>query len=210
VTHPFPFAADDLSPWLARWPELHGLFRNSPVIPGEDAGAYRALLNGMFEDAMPRDRIEAIWIKNAADVVWEMLRLEAARRHYLGRARGEAAKKLMRRRLEEGSHGSQAFDGMIDRWIDGDAAAEAEVVRLLGRRGLSLADVTNQAYADSFCVINDYDKAASRRQARYNKLIRVAEERNKGFVPRLRRLGEARVETDLFSPPDVLRGRHGQ
>jgi hypothetical protein len=164
----------------------------------------------MFEDAVPADRIEAIWIKNAADLLWEMRRQDGARQHVLSRGRGEAAKKLMRRKLEEGSHGSQAFESLIDRWIDGDAAAEAEVLKLLQRRGLGLTEVANQAYADSFAIINEYDKATSRLQARYNKLIRVAEERNKAFVPRLRRAAEAGRETDLLDPPDLLRGRRGE
>jgi hypothetical protein len=53
---------------------LDGLLGPAPVLSSENAGAYRAILARLTEALAPRDFLEQLLIKQAADSTWEIIR----------------------------------------------------------------------------------------------------------------------------------------
>ena len=58
--------------------KLKTLFGPPPVLGSEDPTAYDGILAGILADTKARDFIQEIWVKNAADALWEIKRV---RRH---------------------------------------------------------------------------------------------------------------------------------
>jgi hypothetical protein len=50
------------------------LFGPAPILKGEDSEAYDALFARISMDVKPTDIIEEIWIRDVADLTWEILR----------------------------------------------------------------------------------------------------------------------------------------
>ena len=50
------------------------LFGRAPILKGEDSEAYDALFARISMDVKPTDIIEEIWIRDVADLTWEILR----------------------------------------------------------------------------------------------------------------------------------------
>ena len=56
-------------------PLAHGdLFGPPPIFEGEDAGAYNEIVDRVFNAVGPTDFVEEIWVRDLADVTWEMFR----------------------------------------------------------------------------------------------------------------------------------------
>ena len=51
------------------------IFGPPPVLPGEDASAYEALLACVSADVKPADIIEKIWVRDIVDHTWDIFRL---------------------------------------------------------------------------------------------------------------------------------------
>ena len=52
----------------------HSLFGLPPVLKSEDLAAYDALLAHVSKCVKPKDILEKIWIRDAVDLTWEVLR----------------------------------------------------------------------------------------------------------------------------------------
>jgi hypothetical protein len=50
------------------------VFGAPPILPGEDAAAYEALLARVSADVKPADIIEKIWVRDVVDHTWEIFR----------------------------------------------------------------------------------------------------------------------------------------
>jgi hypothetical protein len=57
------------------WNKVYPLLGGPPVWSTEDIGAYTELLNGFTEMLEPRDMMELMWTKEAADATWEAGRM---------------------------------------------------------------------------------------------------------------------------------------
>jgi len=53
------------------------------LIPGENSAAYDELRTRLMDDVKPADIIEEIWLRDVADLVWEILRLRRMKANLL-------------------------------------------------------------------------------------------------------------------------------
>jgi hypothetical protein len=121
----------------------HGLTAQTPVLPGEDAGAYEAHLRECVEDLEPVGQIETAIVRRMAITAW---RLERA-------ALAECAAYTPEAESEEGPEGSEAGVGYLGR-LRGGAGAIALLSRHEGRlhrqfaRDLALFRLAQQMRAE--------------------------------------------------------------
>ena len=59
------------------------LFEQRPLLSGECATEYDALLASFVKAVSPGDAIEAIWTKDVVDKIWEVHRLQRLKRVFL-------------------------------------------------------------------------------------------------------------------------------
>jgi hypothetical protein len=79
---------------------LDFLFHDRPLLPGESAEQYDAVQDSIVRQVMPHDVIEAIWVKDITDLVWEAKRLRRWRGQILVQGRLKAAAELIRPAFE--------------------------------------------------------------------------------------------------------------
>ncbi|MCI9882884.1 MULTISPECIES: hypothetical protein [Methylobacterium] len=82
---------------------LYFLFKDRPLLSDEDPSQYQSILLGIVQQICPSDVIEAIWVKNIVDLVWEAIRIRRWKRQIMVGAQLEAIKDLIRPPLERSS-----------------------------------------------------------------------------------------------------------
>jgi hypothetical protein len=171
--------------WIERkyippdWKKVYPRLGGPPVWSTEDIEAYTELLNGFTEMLEPRDLIELMWTKEAADATWEAARIareknglperkyqqrlqvvaEVRRRN--GAAETTAAKPASAldhsRGLEGGFKHYQGLDIAQSRAIKRRDNAPRQIARWrdgLGAKARRLSDkfIAEQALAESYCA----------------------------------------------------------
>ncbi len=58
-------------------------FGTAPILRGEDPEAYDALFARLSIDLKPTDIVEEIWIKDVADLTWDILRYRRIKESWL-------------------------------------------------------------------------------------------------------------------------------
>src|SRR4051794_40678372 len=71
--------------------DLGSLFPERPLIAGESEGEYDDLLSKVTSAVAPADVIEAVWVKDIVDLIWESQRLRRLKASLLMAARKQAA-----------------------------------------------------------------------------------------------------------------------
>jgi hypothetical protein len=66
-----------------RFKTLDSLFGSPPLLEGEDAAAYEKLLARVSNAVRPTDFLEEIWVRDVADVTWNIFRLRRIQAAYL-------------------------------------------------------------------------------------------------------------------------------
>lgn len=70
--------------------ELIELLGPPALLEGEDVGAFNAMYDRVRGAVAPTDVIEAIWVRDIVDLVWETLRLRRLRAKLMDAAKGRA------------------------------------------------------------------------------------------------------------------------
>src|SRR5262249_848109 len=171
--------------WIERkysppdWQKVYPLLGGPPVWSTENIEAYNELLSGFTQMLEPRDMVELMWTKEAADASWEAARIareksrlpEGKYQHGLqvvaevrrrnGAAETSAAKPASAldhsRGLEGGIKYHQALDIAQSRAIKRRDNALRQIARWrdgLGAKARRLSDkfVAEQALAESYCA----------------------------------------------------------
>jgi hypothetical protein len=81
----------------------HGLRAKLPVLPGEDAGAYQARLDGWIESFQPRNAAELYLVERVAQVSWQMDRADRLEVACFAVAGEQKAAERARQAAEEGA-----------------------------------------------------------------------------------------------------------
>jgi hypothetical protein len=55
--------------------EILGIWENAPLLASENSVQYQQLLDALANEVAPTDVVEWLWIKDIADLTWEVIRL---------------------------------------------------------------------------------------------------------------------------------------
>src|SRR5438105_4117671 len=74
---------------------LMALVGRPSVIPGEDACSYNGLLARLTMAIRPKDFIEEIWVRDAADLVWDAFRLRRLKSELMAGGASEGLERVL-------------------------------------------------------------------------------------------------------------------
>ncbi|WP_238296019.1 hypothetical protein [Methylobacterium soli] len=215
--HSMPAASGEILPALPR--HLDFLLEERPLLPGETAEQYDTLLRTFIGQVKPVDVIEAIWVKDIVDLIWEAKRCRRWRGQILAQARLQAATALILPVLEARNHNAfkpdfeqrREAESLALGWLDGNANEALATGELLRARGLTPADVTAHAFQLKLPDIERIERMIASADHRRDTLLREIE-RKRASVSQLLRAASADVidvEASGREPRRVTSPRNG-
>jgi hypothetical protein len=145
-------------------------FGPPPILPGEDAGAYEAMLAQVTKAVKPTCIIEQFWIRDIVDLTWEIIRLRGLKARLIS----DKVPDLLAVRL--GSHVPQhsgvAAQKLVRKWVAGDPDAKARVEKRLTSMNLTIDSVYGEALLKDFDSIERIDQLIMVIERRRNAVCR--------------------------------------
>lgn len=184
---------------------LDFLFRDRPLMPGEDPKQYETLLRNIIQQIRPADVIEAIWVKDITDLIWEANRIRRWRMQTLIRAQVKAVENLIRPALPDPqpTGWSQSTEPSAETlavgWMEGREEERAQVNEILGKRGLTAEDVAAHGFLSNLSFIERFDRMASLAEQRRDGLLREIERARAAFGQRARKAAADVLEIERSS-----------
>jgi hypothetical protein len=171
---------------------LDFLFHDRPLLPGESAEQYDALQDSIVRQVKPNDVIEAMWVKDIADLVWEAKRLRRWRGQILVQGRLKAAAELIRPAFE--NENPEHLDGITKSfvdilaagWVSGKESLKQQAEKYLQEFSLTTEDVTAHAFLLNLAAIERIDRLVSLADQRRDVLLREIERKRATMAQRLR------------------------
>jgi hypothetical protein len=149
------------------------LFGPSPVIQGEDPAVYEKLLAGFMDSVKPADILEEMWVREAVDLHWEVLRLRRLKTQFL-QGRAYRGVERIANLLKPGGAGGL----LAQRWARKEAAARKEVNALLASAGLTVDAAMAEALVLTLEEIERIDYLVASADERRNNAIREIDRRH--------------------------------
>lgn len=173
-------------------PHLEFLFNDRLLLPGENETHYNALRDGIFQHVKPVDIIEAMWVKDIVDLVWEAKRLRRWRNQALVQGRAEAVADLIRPAFQsansvhiEGITGP-SIETLAAGWALGNAQSIEQLDKYLQQRNLGPEDVTARAFMRSLPEMERIDRQLFLSEQRRDALLREIDRKRAVFAQRIR------------------------
>ncbi|WP_456684543.1 HNH endonuclease [Bradyrhizobium sp. P5_C11_2] len=171
---------------------LDFLFADRPLLPGENEEQYDALLRSIVQQVEPADVIEAIWVKDIVDLIWEAIRLRRWRGQILVQAQLKAVEEL----IAPGLHGTNPLDlsgfggpsaeYLAAGWMAGGKIEKDRVEEILQKRGLKAEDVKAHGFLMNLPAIERIDRLSLTADQRREALLREIERKRASFAQQVR------------------------
>lgn len=172
---------------------LDFIFDERSLLPGESTEQYEVLLESIVQQAKPADVIEAIWVKDIIDLIWEAKRYRRWRRQILIQARLKAAEEMLQPTSDNASslrsnhpitHSGAAIAAA---WAIDSPRGKDWFEPLLMKRGLTAEDVMAQGFQLSLPVIERIDRLIASADQRRDALLREIERKQANFAQQVRK-----------------------
>jgi len=170
---------------------VDSIFGPPPLLPGEDAAAYEALLARVSADVKPQDIIEKIWVRDIVDITWEVFRLRKIR----GGLAAQKISEVLQNRLERcGVEESPGYPSSTEglnieeydkslcytlpyQWIKQEPDVVAWINELEANKEISMNEVMASAFVRNLDRIERVDKLLAVAESRRNAVLREIERR---------------------------------
>ncbi|MCJ2095871.1 hypothetical protein MKK67_25720 [Methylobacterium sp. J-072] len=198
-------ASEELMPAIL--PHLDFLFAEHPLLPDEDPVQYDALLRSIVQQVKPIDVIEAIWVKDIVDLIWEAKRIRRWRSQIFVQAQLKAVEDLILPSLKNedpmgmNRFGGPAPDALAAGWVIASEIEKERVDTMLESRGLKASDVTAHAFLMSLTEIESIDRLVSMADQRRDTLLREIERKRASFDQRARAAATDIIDADDANIP---------
>ncbi len=184
---------------------IEGLARTAslgppPLIEGEDGVAYNQFHGGVAASVKPKDFLEEIWVRDIADLSWEVLRLRRIKAQLL---KSWTAVKI-RVYLKDLCGASQAQKLSAEL---GDPSVIARVDELLSANGLSLESITAEVFVELTEALERIDRMMMNAETRRNNALHEVERHRSTLAQALRRATDEVVDAEF---EDVRPGQRAQ
>jgi hypothetical protein len=136
------------------------------LIDGEEAEDYDTLLAQISYDVRPCDTIEAIWVRDVVDLVWQIRRLRRLEASLVVGSSHLGVEKMLNAFVDW----LPARD-LSRRWAAGDAAAVTQVDGLIAAAGHDREAVTAQTLASRVGEIDSLDRMITRAMIRRDAIM---------------------------------------
>ena len=161
--------------------EIQGLFGPRPLIAGEDAAAYDALLARATREVAPADILEQMWVRDVVDLFWDALRLRRLKAKLIAGATQAALARLLAPHLNPDPDQADDFTIMPGRkravrlaqkWTARDPGAVHLVEGMLASGELAMDDVMAECLSLRLDDVERVDRMAMSAEIRRNAALR--------------------------------------
>ena len=161
--------------------ELSDLLGPPPLLPSENVAYYEALSARVIAAAKPTDAIEHLYVRDAVDLQWELMRLRHLKTRLLVSSASVGLFKLMDDRMNY-----VRDDPNYKSWIKHEPKGIKNIKSMLADWGLSEADIYAQTLAKKIDEFERIDRLAANAEARRNAALRELERHREAVGRRLR------------------------
>lgn len=159
-----------------------GLLGSAPVIGGENIHDYSALYERLVSAVDPTDTIEEIWIKDIADLIWELQRLRRFKAQMLRSLEYVGVDELLKAIATPSVRAN-----MVDVWRGGDAADVQQIRQFIHNCGFSDETITAHVLAANIALFENLDRMIARVENRREKILREIDRRRTAFAISVRK-----------------------
>ena len=155
-----------------------------PVLRSESADEYISLHKNLVEEIRPQGAIEAVYVEEITDLIWEMKRLRNCKVSVIHQMSRRALESVLNQLLTINE--KIKVQGLVNRWFE-DAAAKEEVSEILKRFDLDESAIEAEAIKLASDQLEWLDKSLVSAGARLAKSLRFVKSYRAGFIDDVRR-----------------------
>jgi hypothetical protein len=155
-----------------------------PVLRSESADEYISLHKNLVEEIRPQGAIEAVYVEEITDLIWEMKRLRNCKVSVIHQMSRRALESVLNQLLT--TNEKIKVQGLVNRWFE-DAAAKEEVSEILKRFDLDESAIEAEAIKLASDQLEWLDKSLVSAGARLAKSLRFVKSYRAGFIDDVRR-----------------------
>jgi hypothetical protein len=142
-----------------------------PVTPGESLDGYNELRAALTGWAKPKDVIDEILLKDAADLQWEIQRGRSVTADLIGTDKRLSIENVLRLILGNTFFNEGKIDELAEGYTKNDKKIRAEVDEILQEAGLTARSFESQAFANNLAPIFRIGEMDSDKQERRDKIF---------------------------------------
>jgi hypothetical protein len=161
--------------------ELSDLLGPPPLLPSENVADYEALSVRVIAAVKPTDAIEHLYVRDAVDLQWELMRLRHLKTRFLVSSASVGLKILMNMRMNYVDS-----DPNYKSWINNERKGIKNIKSMLSDWGLSEADIHAQTLAKKIDEFERIERLIANGEARRNAALRELERHREAVGRRLR------------------------
>jgi hypothetical protein len=162
-------------------PSKYAPVARAPLIPGEYSESYEELHRRFVATLKPADVLEEIWVREAAELAWEIQRLRRIKANMLSGCASEG--------LEQVLHSIDADDpiGTAYGWAARDPQAIRRVDAALSTAGFSIDTIMARTYLERLVEMDRIERIATALEIRRNETLQQIRRHRAPFTERMRR-----------------------
>jgi hypothetical protein len=172
------------------------------LLAGEDQASYDRLAAQITAAVGPEDIIDAIWVRDIVDLVWETLRLRRLKVNFLRSCEWVGVDVVLHSLVGE----DRAEILALERH-KGSAEATAAVDAAFAAAGLTLEVATAQTFANCLNEVERIERMIALAESRKNAAFRELDRHRAALAQRLRRAAEVVQDAEFSVVPAVQEAR---
>jgi len=157
-----------------------GVLGPALLIAGESGDAYDDLLARIRAAVAPADMLEEIWVRDVADLAWEVTRLRRIKANLMQACAHEGLTAALR------SLEVRNYSFIASRWLAGDTAAVQTVNAALAAAGLTIDSVTALTVSERLDEVERIEKMMTAAEERRDGMLRELEMRRTQLAAKLK------------------------
>ena len=172
--------------------DIQALFGDPPLLSTEDPARYRDMLDRFAESIAPRNIIEWLWVKDVADLSWEIPRLRRYRTLMIERRRESDA------RIEHAREYADDPDLYLS--LRPPTSAQIEARRNAPRLDTE-ADSASLLMSEYLGTYETVDKLLMAAELRCDRILRELDFRRERIAPLLRKISDEVIDASADAVP---------
>jgi hypothetical protein len=164
-----------------------------PLIPGDDRAGYDGLLASVSGTVGPADLIEAAWVRDVVDLIWEALRLRRLKAALMTARAGDGMASMLGN-LEPSLEVFAISRGWVARKLEAVGQAEA----MLDAAGLGMEHVMAQTLRRHIEVFERIDRMIASAEVRRAATLREIAHYRAELAAGLRRAAQEAIENEAI------------
>jgi hypothetical protein len=167
-----------------------------PVLRSESADEYTSLHKKLVEEIRPQGAIEAVYVEEITDLIWEIKRLRSCKVSIIHQVSRRALQGVLLQILPILE--KIKAEPLANRWFE-DAAAKEEVSEILKRFDLDESAIEAEAIKLASEQLEWLDKALVSAGSRLDRSLRFVKSYRAGFIDDVRRHSDRLLIDDATS-----------